>query len=73
VTEQVLQSTPSNAAARTSIGSALFLTLLVVAGLSALAFWPRGGFAPPRRPPISAPIVFDEFVNAPPPTPTVER
>jgi hypothetical protein len=46
-----------------SLGSALFLTALVIIGLGALAFWPSKEWAPPRRPGISAPIVFDEFVN----------
>lgn len=46
-----------------SLGSALFLTVLVIVVLSALAFWPSKEWAPPRRPGIPAPIVFDEFVN----------
>lgn len=52
-----------------SLGSALFLTALVIVCLSALAFWPAKTWAPPLRPRLSAPIVFDEFVNPPPPPP----
>jgi len=52
-----------------SLGSALFLTVLVIIGLSALAFWPSKEWTPPRRPGIAAPIVFDEFVNPANPTP----
>jgi hypothetical protein len=48
--------------------SALFIALLVTVGLSALAFWPRTTWTPPRRPTLQAPIVFDEFVNPPPPS-----
>ena len=49
-----------------SLGSALFLTVLIVVALGALAFWPSRPWAPPPRPGLEAPIVFDEFVNAPP-------
>ena len=49
----------------TSLGSALFLTLLLVIGLGALSLWPRNFETAPRRPELKAPIVFDEFVNPP--------
>ena len=57
------------------LGSALFLTVLVIIGLSALAFWPSNEWTPPRRPGIAAPIVFDEFVNPtnPAPVPSSEN
>jgi hypothetical protein len=50
-------------------GSALVIALLVVAGLGLLALWPTPAWAPPLRPRLSAPIVFDEFVNPPSPAP----
>ena len=59
--QSLVASTPRNGSV--SLGSALFLTVLVTAALSALAFWPSKAWSPPRRPGISAPIVFDEFVN----------
>jgi len=48
-------------------GSALFIALLVTCGLAALAFWPKSAWVPRQRPALHAPIVFDEFVNAPNP------
>lgn len=48
-----------------SRASALFIALLVTLGLGALSFWPRPTWAPPHRPTLHAPIVFDEFVNPP--------
>jgi hypothetical protein len=49
-------------------GSALVVALLLTVGLGALAFWPEPTAAPPRRPALATPIVFDEFVNPPPRT-----
>ena len=58
-----------------SLGSALFLSVLVIIALSALAFWPSKEWTPPPRPGIAAPIVFDEFVNPtnPAPAPSSEN
>jgi hypothetical protein len=54
---------PAHRSAPIGLGSALFLTVLVVAALCALAFWPAKAWAPPHRPGIAAPVVFDEFVD----------
>jgi hypothetical protein len=40
------------------------VAVIVVLGLSGLAFWPTGAWAPPRRPALKGPVVFDEFVDA---------
>jgi hypothetical protein len=66
VTQRVEEQSWGSGARRggsVSLGSALFLTVLVIIALSALAFWPSKEWTPPRRPGIGAPIVFDEFVN----------
>ena len=34
--------------------------------LGALAFWPAKPWTTPKRPPLKAPIVFDELQNLPP-------
>lgn len=47
---------------------ALWISSALLLALGALAFWPASRWTPPRRPPLRAPIVFDELVNrAPPP------
>ncbi|HEY3666349.1 MAG TPA: hypothetical protein VGL19_10125 [Polyangiaceae bacterium] len=48
-----------------NLGLALLVSVLAVLVLAAVAFWPTRSWAPPRRPGISPPVVFDEFVNAP--------
>lgn len=61
----VTASPRSPASQPVSLGSALFVALLVTFGLAAMAVWPKPTWSPPRRPPLHAPIVFDEFVNPP--------
>ncbi|MES1175756.1 MAG: hypothetical protein ABUL62_15650 [Myxococcales bacterium] len=66
MTQRIAEQTFAAGARRdnaVSLGSALFLTVLVVVALAALAFWPTKEWAPPPRPGIRAPIVFDDFVN----------
>jgi hypothetical protein len=50
--------------------AALLVSVLLVALLAALAFWPARAWAPPREPALKAPIVFDELVNPPAPAET---
>ena len=57
----------SDAPQAMSRSSSLFIALLITVGLAALAFWPKPTWSPPRRLPLHAPIVFDEFVDSPPP------
>jgi hypothetical protein len=53
----------------TELGRAKLVSAIVVVGLGALALWPRPTWTPPARPPLKAPIVFDELVShAPPPS-----
>ena len=61
-------SPASAAATRPSLGlrAALLLSLLIAVVLAALAFWPAKAWAPPRRPGVAAPVVFDELVTPPP-------
>jgi hypothetical protein len=54
------------------IRRALFISSAVVLALAAIAFWPTKRWAPPPRPALQAPIVFDELVSHPPP-PSVPR
>ena len=42
-------------------------TLACVLALGAIAFWPRTPWTVPHRPPLKAPIVFDQLENLPPP------
>jgi hypothetical protein len=66
VTEQAVTATSSREAQRTAnLDLALLLSLAIAVVLAALAFWPTRIWAPPRRPGITSPVVFDEFVNAP--------
>jgi hypothetical protein len=54
-----------------SLSGAALVSVIVVATLAALAFWPARAWAPPKRPALSGTIVFDEFVAAtgsPPPS-----
>jgi hypothetical protein len=46
-----------------SLRAALVVSMLIALALAALALWPTRPWAPPRRPGLSAPIVFDELVN----------
>jgi hypothetical protein len=45
-----------------TLGTALLVALVVAFGLSLLAFWPAGAWAPPPRPGLRAPVVFDELL-----------
>jgi len=61
-------SEPGRASHRSlSLRAAFGVALLVTVVLAALAFWPKKAWVPPRRPGLTAPVVFDEFVNPPPP------
>ena len=46
---------------------ALLASSAVVLALLALVFWPTRSWTAPPRPKLTAPIVFDEFVNGPTP------
>jgi len=46
-----------------SLRAALVVSVLFALSLAALALWPTRPWAPPHRPGLSAPIVFDELVN----------
>ena len=50
-----------------SLTAAAWLSVAVTLALAALAFWPARAWAPPLRPTLKGPMVFDEFVNAPTP------
>jgi hypothetical protein len=65
VTEQSANTPPSPDAHTANLSLALLVSLLAALALAAFAFWPTRTWAPPRRPAINAPVVFDEFVNAP--------
>jgi hypothetical protein len=60
---------PSAPLDQTELQSTVVLALLVsvafAAVLAALVFWPNSAWVPPQRPGLTAPIVFDEFVNLP--------
>jgi hypothetical protein len=56
-------SAPRLRVASMTLRSAALVSLLAAVALAALAFWPTRSFAPPRRPGLAAPVVFDEFVN----------
>ena len=58
-----------DAASSLSLGSAVFLSLLVVVALGALALWPAAPWHPSARPALAAPIVFDRLINLPSPAP----
>ena len=46
-----------------SLRAALVMSVLIALALGALALWPTRPWAPPRRPGLRAPIVFDELIN----------
>lgn len=51
-----------------SLRRALWFSTALLVVLGAAAFWPAKPWAPPARPALRAPIVFDELVShAPPP------
>jgi hypothetical protein len=62
---------PATAAAQrqntSALGRTLILSVLMALAIAALAFWPQRPWTPPPRPPLQAPIVFDELVYHPPP------
>ena len=49
------------------LGLAALVSVVLALALAAFAFWPAHSWAPPARPGLSKPIVFDEFFNAPAP------
>jgi hypothetical protein len=66
MSQQVANATSLPAEQRdANLGLALLVSLLAASLLAALALWPSGSWSPPRRPGISPPVVFDEFVKAP--------
>jgi hypothetical protein len=48
-----------------TLRGALLVALAVAFGLALLAFWPAGAWAPPPRPGLKAPVVFDELLPPP--------
>jgi hypothetical protein len=46
---------------------ALWISTALLVALGAAAFWPAPRWAPPPRPVLRAPIVFDELVSHTPP------
>ena len=65
MTQASLSARPSVWSESLTLRGALLVVLLIALGLGALALWPARAWKPPPRPPLRAPIVFDEFVNAP--------
>jgi len=66
VTEQNATTTPARDTQRSAdLSLALLVSLAAAAVLAAVSFWPARTWAPPRRPRLDPPVVFDEFVNAP--------
>jgi len=50
----------------TNLSRAVLFAVLCTAVLGTVAFWPAPRWAPPARPPLRAPIVFDQLHNLPP-------
>lgn len=61
------QQMPAETERSARIGLAALVSVLLALVLAALAFWPARAWAPPARPGLNKPIVFDEFFNAPAP------
>jgi hypothetical protein len=61
----VIDSRAPEQARQRSLGlrGALGVSVLIALTLAALALWPTRPWAPPHRPGLSAPIVFDELIN----------
>ena len=58
------QATPAAAEHSAQLAVAALVSVVLVLVLAAVAFWPARAWAPPARPGLSKPIVFDEFFNA---------
>lgn len=55
---------------RLDLSRAMWISSALVVALAVLAFWPARRWTPPPRPPLRAPIVFDELVSHAPPSDT---
>ena len=71
VSEQAVNasSAPDATEQANAVVLALLVSFAIVLALATAVFWPARSWTPPRRPGLSPPIVFDEFVNAPNPSP----
>ena len=65
------QETPAGMERSAQLGLAALVSVVLAFALAAFAFWPARAWAPPPRPGLSKPIVFDEFFNAPAPPSSV--